>query len=109
MGKVECEYCGDLFDSRGLGAHQVHCDEATEESGTEEETILEPEDEIEAHVVARDQGTCTRCGVDDASVHHIVDPDVGREKANVVTLCGDCDDDVSGVHPRTKRTKIRGD
>lgn len=103
--EVECEYCGDSFDKRGIGAHQASCDEAIEET-----TQPDYDDSLEAKVRARDDGACVRCGATDSLTLHIVDPDVGSERiANVLTLCADCDDDVEGLHPRTKRSKIHSD
>ncbi|MDB2225605.1 hypothetical protein PM023_13090 [Halorubrum ezzemoulense] len=103
--EVECEYCGDSFDKRGLGAHQVHCDDAQEEETQPDSIPSEPSD-FEAKVRTRDDGQCARCESTQGLVVHDVDPDVGQERANAVTLCVACDEELSGLHPRTKRTKI---
>lgn len=103
MTEVECEYCGELFDKRGIGAHQRHCD------GAHEETMTPELDGLEAKARERDDGQCRRCDASERLVTHEVDPDVGQELANVVTLCGTCEAEIEGLHPRTKRTKIRSD
>ena len=103
MTDVECEYCGESFDKRGIGAHQRHCDDAQQETMTPELAGLE------AEVRERDDGQCASCGTDSGLVAHEVDPDVGQERANLVTLCGHCEAQLEGLHPRTKRTKLRSE
>jgi len=101
MTEVVCEYCGDSFDKRGIGAHQAHCSEANEEE-------MQPKRSgFEAEVRARDDEQCVRCESTEALVIHEVDADVGHERANAVTLCKPCEQELSGLHPLTKRTKIR--
>lgn len=73
MSEVECEYCGDSFDKRGIGAHQRHCD------GAEEEAMTPELDDLEAEVRRRDDGQCRRCGGSKNFVAHEVDPDVSHE------------------------------
>lgn len=99
---VQCEYCGEYFDKRGIGAHKASCNEAIEETSQPDY-----DDTLEANVRARDNGACVRCGTTDSCTLHTIDPDVGSDRiANILTLCADCDDDVDGLHPRTKRSKI---
>lgn len=105
MTETECSYCGEFYDVRGIGAHEASCDASLEKADAGLDVDLD--DEVEAHVASRDDGTCVRCGGDEDVRLHEVDPSVGHEKTNVVTLCADCEDDVDGLHPRTKRTKIR--
>lgn len=98
--QVECDYCGQEYDKRGIGAHQAHCDEALGEE-------IQPDPSgFEAEVRARDDGQCTGCGATEDLRVHDVDPDVGRERANCVTLCEPCEAELSRLHSLTKRTKI---
>ena len=103
MSEVVCEYCGDSFDTRGIGAHQRYCDGANEATVTPEPAGLE------ATVRARDDEQCRRCEATTALGVHTVNPAVGQELANLVTLCARCAAELEGLHPRTKRTKIRVD
>ena len=104
MTEVQCEYCGEYFDKRGLGAHQAHCDAAQEEHNQPDY-----DDIFEAKLRARDDDECISCGSQTELTFHTIDPAVDRELRNVVTLCTGCANDVEGLHPRTKRTKIRSD
>jgi len=101
MSEVDCEYCGDSFDKRGLGAHQRYCD------GAQEATVTPESAGVEATVRARDDEQCRRCGATSALGVHTVSPAVGQELANLVTLCAPCGAELDGLHPRTKRTKIQ--
>ena len=103
MSEVVCEYCGDSFDTRGIGAHQRYCD------GANEATVTPESAGIEATVRARDDGQCRLCNTSENLLAHEVDPDVGQELANLVTLCARCAAELEGLHQRTKRTKIRVD
>lgn len=105
MTETECSYCGEFYDVRGIGAHEASCDASIETADAG--LPVDSDDPVDAHVVSRDDGTCVRCETDEDLHLHEVDPSVGHEKANVVTLCADCEGDVDGLHPRTKRTKIR--
>ncbi len=104
MSEAQCEYCGEYFDKRGLGAHQAHCDAAKEEHSQPDY-----DDFFEAKLRERDGDECVSCGAQTGLTFHSIDPDAERELRNVVTLCKGCVDDVQGLHPRTKRTKIRSD
>lgn len=100
--EVQCEYCGEYYDKRGIGAHQASCDEAIEETSQPDY-----EDSFEAEVRSRDNDECVSCGSTTALSLHTIDPDVGSDLLpNVLLLCADCTDDVSDLHPRTKRTKV---
>lgn len=103
MTEVQCQYCGELFDERGLGAHQRHCDSATEAEVTPDDESLTG---LAAEVRDRDDGRCLRCGADSSLRVHEVDPDVGHQRANLITLCDSCEAGLEGLHPRTKRTKV---
>ncbi|CDK39654.1 hypothetical protein [Halorubrum sp. AJ67] len=103
--QVECDYCGQEYDKRGIGAHEAHCDEATEEE-MQPDSGASDLSTFEAEVRARDDGQCARCESIEALVVHDVDPDVEQERANAVTLCEQCEDELTGLHPLTKRTKI---
>jgi len=99
---VECKYCGESFHKQGIGAHEASC-----EGVNRAENPHEPEFyNLEADVYARDDEQCARCGADDVFDIHQIDPSVGAERANLVSLCEECVDDVSDLHPITKRTKI---
>ena len=104
MSEVQCEYCGEYFDKRGLGAHQAHCDAAQEEHSQPNY-----DDFFEAKIRARDGDNCVSCGADDDLTFHRIDPNADRELRNLITLCADCSSEVKGLHPRTKRTKIHDD
>lgn len=104
MSNVICEYCGDEFDERGLGAHQRYCDAGEESTSETDSSALSG---LEARAQDRDNGKCRRCNTTESLGVHEVDTRVGRELANVVTLCASCEDVVAGLHPRTKRSKIR--
>ena len=67
-----CEWCGDTFASRGIGAHKRYCDAKPEESEqtkseSEENTSISVSDPskrpLQADVVERDGCQCKRCGV----------------------------------------------
>jgi len=98
---VECEYCGEEFKSAGLGAHQRFCDDvdADDSEGENEE------DSFRADVLERDDRACLVCGSDDELVTHVVDESEPDELVNRLTLCEDCDENMAGLHPMTKRTK----
>lgn len=98
MSEVPCKHCGEPFDKRGIGAHEAHCD------GETPEPELTP---LETSVHDRDNGRCRRCEADEDLVYHTVNGAIGRERPNVVTLCAACENEIEGVHPRTKRTKIQ--
>ncbi|AUX08928.1 hypothetical protein AArcSl_1297 [Halalkaliarchaeum desulfuricum] len=102
---VECEYCGEEFDKRGIGAHKAHCDGAEEAQTAPRQAV----DGLEAEVYARDNGQCRRCGAEESLDVHQVDSDKEPVRANLVIVCAECEAEIEGLHPRTKRTKIRFD
>jgi 5-methylcytosine-specific restriction endonuclease McrA len=102
MTEVECEYCGELFDEQGLATHKHYCDEAPDEDESEP---MADYSELEREALDRDDGACVRCKAEAELTVHTVDPDVGEQLSNLMTLCVECEEEVSGLHPRTKRTK----
>lgn len=103
MSDVQCEYCGEYYDKRGIGAHQRHCEGAEADESTPEAGMSQ----LEAAVHERDNGRCVRCDTDADVVIHQIDTNTERQKPNLVTLCESCDSEVADLHPRTKRTKIQ--
>ncbi|WP_152422174.1 hypothetical protein [Natrialba asiatica] len=105
MSDVECEYCGEAFKEQGLPAHQRYCD-AVEEEGSQGG----PEySDLEEAVLERDDNACVRCDADGDLIVHKIDPSGEDENRNLVSVCGDCDGEIDGLHPRTKRTKIQSE
>lgn len=114
----EC-LCGfEAKDSRGLSAHQRYCDEyqdsegdSLEESDEDPNTVStrgESEDlsDFEEELFERDDYSCRNCGAD-GSVAHFVDEDGPEAFNNAVTLCDECDGELEGVAPPSKKTQMR--
>lgn len=103
--EVQCKYCGDWFKSQGLGTHQRYCDST--DSDNEDDTgdsILDDPSGVEQRALDRDEESSFRCGAEAELTVHTVNSDVGQQLNNLLTLCEDCEELVSGLHPRTKRT-----
>ena len=103
MSKVECEYCGEYFKEEGLATHHRFCD-AAEEDGSQEDA---GHSELEETILERDNDSCARCESEEHLVVHQIDPNRGDVRSNLVTLCEECDAELEGLHPRTKRSKIQ--
>ena len=102
MAQVECEFCGDEYDEQGLAAHQRYCDEA-EEAGSNNDAEYS---ELEETGLERDDRSCECCEDEDNLVVHEINPKYDDDIRYLVTLCKDCEAEIEGYHPRTKRTKI---
>ncbi|MCU4744510.1 hypothetical protein [Natronoglomus mannanivorans] len=103
MTKVECEYCGESFKEQGLATHQRFCDAAEEDDSQDGAEYSE----LEEAVLERDGDVCARCEGTEHLVVHQIKPDHDDDQRYLVTLCEECDDELDGLHPRTKRTKIQ--
>lgn len=108
-----CDGCGfEAKNEQGLSVHQRACDydDGVEESPDSDETqhtvfTADALSEREEQALERDDEQCVRCGQDEALVFHRYKDGVER-LANVVTLCEECDDEVSGHYHGTKRSMV---
>lgn len=110
--RVPCDHCGELYDRRGIGAHEASCSEASSDEDTSapsDTTDADPEwGGVELEVLERDNGQCRRCGSDEDLVVHVINRAILGKRSNLVTLCADCEAEIEGLHYRTKRTAIQG-
>lgn len=120
--QVACEYCGEMFSPQGVSTHERYCDEKPDEDdedGTADDAdgasvlanSVEDEDElsdIQRAVLNRTDGDCERCG-EGYETFHLVREDKPESTRNLFALCRDCDDDLTNLHPHSKRTLVRFD
>lgn len=127
MSEHEC-VCGFESDSpQGIAAHQRHCEEhqsddspdSVEDAATVSTAEAEPvgpdgplvgeEDYdfegVEADAFERDDEECVSCGsVSGLTIHRYRE---GSDAlTNLVTLCEECDEALTGLHYRTKRGEV---
>lgn len=110
---TEC-VCGfEAKNSQGLKVHQRSCDEYEPDDGEDDAAAAEAEaqcdySDFEEDVIERDDGECVNCDTDSELVVHKIKPDGSDERlSNFKTLCEGCDDELEGLHHRSKRTLIR--
>lgn len=112
-GENTCSGCGYEAEApQGLAAHQRSCEEYQAAEVSEEEASSEPlstptsvSTAVAERVYERDDETCVRCG-DNASVIHRYDDKIDNRPQNLVTLCQECDEFISGGDPFTKRSQV---
>lgn len=129
---AECECGFEAKNERGLAVHQRSCDEVSEddspdsddEAATVSTAVAEPVeagdsfsrignsdseeydfDGVEAEAFERDDEECVRCGsVSALTIHRYRE---GSDAlANLVTLCEECDEALSGIHYLSKRDEV---
>jgi len=128
-----CDGCGEQFGSpQGLGGHQRYCDEyqeldeggdtlvsgeadaesrpATEDTSAVSADATTVSTAVSEDVMERDSHECRNCGSsEEPLVVHKYKPDGRNVAANLVTLCGECHEEIKDFHYRTKRTYIKRD
>lgn len=101
--------CGfEAANGAGLAAHQRHCDYENE-SGESDESFEKPTSVSTAvadAVFERDDEICVRCESTDCLTIHRYNKDKETIPSNLVTVCGECDDLLTGSHPVSKRTMV---
>lgn len=112
-----CEYCGKAYSPQGISMHEQHCDEnpANQDDDSDEGDdaadpsgvgVLADSSEVGEAVLERCDGTCQFCEDVEVETLHKLNPDDGRTTANLVGLCRSCEDELEGLHPLTKRSKV---
>lgn len=109
---TEC-VCGfEAKNEAGLKAHQRSCEEYQAAEMSEDkpsEDALEKPDSVStavgARVYERDDKTCVRCG-DDGKVIHRYNDKKDDIPQNLVTLCQECDEFITGGDSMTKRSQV---
>ena len=99
-----------------MSSHQRFCDEYQESQEDDESdstdtptvstAVADYFEGLELDAFERDDGQCRRCGESETplTVEKFYPSREGL--ANLVTLCEKCDDNLSGLNPRTKRSKV---
>lgn len=104
------EVCGCGFEAKngaGLSAHKRFCDEGDSESSQDSyETPTTVSTAVAEDVYIRDSEKCVRCESTDDLTIHMYDECGEDIPQNLVTLCSECDEFISGGHPITKRTQV---